>query len=325
MQHDGQQAAAVLAGRLRDQLFDPVAETDDVRAVGHDGDLVAQRFGAREDRTEHEPGVLVQVDREQRGDRVGLVEELGDVRSREPGRHEAEGGERGVAATDRGLGGEDAVAGVGRSGLEGGARVGDDDDAARRVDAGVAEGLLVDTALRIGLERRAGLRRDHEHGALEVGRHGRADLCGVGRVEDREGHAGGARDDLGCEGRAAHAGEDDVVDPFGTERLAQRGHLGDERAGDRDGLHPAEALRRLGLGGGSPQISVLGGDARGHQVSDEPRDHLFDGPRGVAAGCDGNRHYLAPSSAALTVSTSSPQETLNLSTPSFSSSATTSS
>ena len=105
----------------------------------------------------------------------------------EPGGHEAERGERRVAAADGRVGVEDAVAGGARRLVERRAGVGDDDDALARVDAGVAERLLEDAALAVGLDGRARLRRDDERGlsasrSVERGAH----LAGLGRVEDGE-------------------------------------------------------------------------------------------------------------------------------------------
>ena len=42
-EHDGQDAGALLAGRLGDELLDPVGQADDVRAVGDEPELVAAR------------------------------------------------------------------------------------------------------------------------------------------------------------------------------------------------------------------------------------------------------------------------------------------
>ena len=54
------------------------------------------------------------------------------------------------------------------------------------VDARVAERLLVDAALAVGLDGRAGLRRDDDRGLGEPVGEGRADLAGLGRVEHGE-------------------------------------------------------------------------------------------------------------------------------------------
>ena len=162
VEHDGQDAGALLAGGLGDELLGPVGESDDVRAVGDDRELVAQRRRGRDRGAEHEPGVLGAVDGERELDRLGLVEDLGDVGAGEPRRDEAERGERRVAAADGRVGVEHAVAGRAGGLVERRAGVGHDDDAGRRVDAGVAERLLVDAALAVGLDGRARLRRDDE-------------------------------------------------------------------------------------------------------------------------------------------------------------------
>ena len=107
---------------------------------------------------------------------------------------------------------------------------------------------------------------------------GREHLAGLGRVEDGEVDASGAGDDLGCERRSAHAAEHDVGDAVGLELLAEGLDLGDQRAGHGHGLGPAEALRRLVLGGRTPQLGVLGGDAARDEVGHEARGRC-GGPR----------------------------------------------
>ena len=149
-------------------------------------ELVAEGSGRGDRRAEHEAGVLGAVDRERQLDRLGLFEHLGDVDAGEPRGHETERGERGVASADVGVGVEDAVAGRACRLVERRAGVGHDDDARRGVDASVAERLLVDAPLAVGLDGRAGLRRDDEGGCLEAVVEGGAHLAGLGGVEHRE-------------------------------------------------------------------------------------------------------------------------------------------
>ena len=131
-EHDGQDAGAVLAGGLGDELLDPVGEADDVGAVGDEPELVAARLTAGDRCGEHERGVVGAVDRDLQQRRLGLVEELREVDAGEPGRHQAERGQRRVAAADGRVGVEDAVA-VGACRLiERRAGVGDDDDPLER-------------------------------------------------------------------------------------------------------------------------------------------------------------------------------------------------
>ena len=154
--------------------------------------------------------------------------------------------------------------------------------------------------------------------AVERGQH----LAGRGRVEDDERHAGRLRDDLGCERRTAHAGEHDPRDALGDELGAQRLDLGHERARDADRLDPAEALRGLGLGSGSPQRRVAGGDAGRDEVGDQPGERLVDDRLDVPAQVDLEAHRAisgALRSAVSTVSFSSCHEAMNFSTPSSSS------
>ena len=109
-EHDGQDAGALLAGRLGDQLLDPVGQADDVRAVGDQSELVATRAARPpgDRRREHERGVVGAVDRDLEQGRLGLVEKLGDVDAGETGRHEPERGERRVAAAHGRIGVEHA-------------------------------------------------------------------------------------------------------------------------------------------------------------------------------------------------------------------------
>ena len=103
------------------------------------------------------------------------------------------------------------------------------------VDARVAERLLVDAALAVGLDGRAGLRRDDDRRTRpsRLAVEGREHLARLGRVEDHERHAGGLGDDLGRERRSAHAGEHDVRDALGLELLRgaprSRGRAGGTR------------------------------------------------------------------------------------------------
>ena len=107
---DRQHAGAVLAGGLGDELLGPVGEADDAGAVVDEDELVAQRVGAAHGGAEAQAGVGVVVGGEHVGDGLGLVEQGLDVDSGETARHEAEGGQRGVAAADVRVGVDDAVA-----------------------------------------------------------------------------------------------------------------------------------------------------------------------------------------------------------------------
>jgi hypothetical protein len=258
-----------------------------------------------------------------RGRGLRLVEQARDVGAGEAGRHQAERGQRAVAAAHVGVRAEHAVAVGARRLVERGARVGDDDDARGRVDARLAERLLVDALLAVGLERRSGLRRDDDGRGGEAVAQRSQHLAGVGRVEDRELDARGAGDDLGRERRTAHAAEDDVVDVLAAELLAERRDLGDEGTRDGDRLGPAEALGGLGLGVGAPEGAVEPGDAGRDVRLDEGGDVRLDGSGRRAAQRDADAH-LAPSRAFVTVSMSSLHDTLNFSTPSFSRSSVTS-
>ena len=206
---DGQDAGAVLARRLRDELLDPVGQALDVGAVGDEPELVLACTGRvlrrRDGGAQRERRVLGAVDGhlEQRG--VGLVEQSADVCAGKSRGHQPERGQRRVSPADVGVGVEDVVAGVASGRVQRGAGIGDDDDAFGRVDAEVAERGLEGPPRRVGLHRRAGLRRHDERRALEsaglaVAVERRQDLPGCRRVEDHQRDARGAGDDLGREG-----------------------------------------------------------------------------------------------------------------------------
>ena len=91
--------------------------------------------GAGHRGAEAQAGVGLVVRGEQVGDRLGLVEQGLDVGSGQAARHQPEGGQRGVAATDVGVGVDDPVAGGAGLLVERAAGVGHDDDARGRVDA----------------------------------------------------------------------------------------------------------------------------------------------------------------------------------------------
>ena len=109
-----------------------------------------------------------------------------------PRGHQAERGEGRVATADVGVGVDDAVAAGAGLLVERAAGVGDDDDPGRRVDPGLGEGGLEGAPLRVGLDRGAGLARDDDDRALEVGDRG-AHHVGLRGVEHDEVDAGGAR------------------------------------------------------------------------------------------------------------------------------------
>ena len=305
-----------------------------MRAVGDETELVAARLavgGAGDRGREDERGVARVVDRHLEQGRVGLVEDLRDVDAREPGRHETERGQGRVAAADVRVGVEDAVARLARRDVERRSRVGDHDDVRGGVDAEVGPRRLERATGRIGLDRRAGLRRDDEHRlgqaallgvAVDRGEH----LTGGGGVENHERQVRGRRDHLGRERRAPHAGEHHAGDATLAQLRAERLDLGDERARDRDGLDPTEPACGLGSRLGPPQVGVADGDAARDERVDEPRQRLVDHVLDVAGDMDLEAHCAfsaafsgALSSAVATVFCRSCHEAMNFSTPSSSS------
>ena len=330
LQHDRQDARAVLAGRFGDELFDPVGQALDVRAVRDQTQLVAARAVCRRARDrgrEHEGGVALVVDRDFEQGGLGFIEQLGDVDARQSRRHEAERRQRGVSAADGGVGCEDAVARLTGGGLQRRAGVGHDDDPVGGIDAEIAPRGLERTPRRVGLDGRARLRRDHERGLLEATRFGIAvdrgeHLARRGRIEDHERHARGRGDDLGGERRAAHAGQHDARDAAGVQVGSQRLDLGHERSRDRHGIHPAQSLRGLGCGVRTPEIRVARRHAAGHERVDQTRQGLLDDALDVTADVDLETHRAlsgASARAAATVCLRSCQAAMNLATPSSSS------
>ena len=266
VEHDRQDALAELAGGLGDQLFGPVSEADDVRAIGDDAELVLEGTSAGDGGTEHETGVLRAVDRELDRHRLRLVEELIEVDAGEAGRDETERGECRIPTADIRVRVEDPVAVGARCDIQRRTGVGHDDDALEVVDSGVAERLLVDALLAVSLQRRARLGGDHDRGGGQAVIERCADLLRVGRVEHRELDPVRLRDDLGRQRRSAHPTEHEVVHAGGAELGAERDDIRHQWPGDRDRLRPAEALPRLLLRVRPPQGGILSGDAAGHEV-----------------------------------------------------------
>ena len=321
---DRQDAGAVLAGRLGDELLGPGAEADVLGAVVDEHELVAQRLGARHRRAEAQRRVGVVVGGEQVGHRLGVVEQGLDVGTGEAARHQAEGREGGVAAADVGVGVDDPEAGRAGVAVERAARVGDDDDPGGGVDAGVGERLHERPPLAVGLDGGAGLARHDDDRALEVGQ-GAAHDVGVGGVEHDDGHAGRGADDLRGQRRAAHAAQHDAVEPGRGELVAQRRHLADEVARGAGEPGPGQPLGRLGLGRLTPQRVVLREEPARDPVGDQGRHVRRDGIRRRTRGGDvEGAHAVAFSSSLVTPPSSSPQDFSNLSTPSRSSLAVTS-
>ena len=284
-ERDREDARPLLSGGLGDQLLDPLGQPDDVGPVRDEPELVPARLAAGDRGRENERGVpgVVNRDFEQRG--LGFIEQLDDVDPGQSGGNQPEGGQRRVSTADRGVGRERAIARGAGCRLEGRAGVGDDHDALRRIDADVSEGRVEGPECRVGLDGRPRLARDDQHRSVEAARlgitvDGGEHLPRRRGVEDRQRNAGRLRDDLRCEGGAAHAGEHDAGRPVRHEFLAQGEDLGDERTRCADGLDPPQPAGRLSLRRGTPQTVVTGRQGRGDEARDEtrkgPLDRLLD-------------------------------------------------
>ncbi len=112
--------------------------------------------------------------------------------------------------------------------------------------------------------------------------------------------------------------------PPACSEVAQREDLGNQRTRDGHRLRPAQPLDGFGCGIRPPEGLVAVGDAARDEVGDQLGNHPGDRVLWGARRLDVDRHFAA-SRAADTVSSNSFQETMNLSTPSFSSSWVTSS
>ncbi len=164
------------------------------------------------------PGLPVSPDEAVEG-LGGLVEQLVDRYAGQSGRDQPERAQCAVAAADVRIGEEHLVARVLSGLLQRRAGVGDDHDPLRGVEPGVAERLVEGAPVAVGLERPAALARHHDDGAVQPVGDGGGHLARVGRVEHGELDPVGRGDDLGCQRRPAHPGEDHVVDTVGAQRL----------------------------------------------------------------------------------------------------------
>ena len=261
---DRQDAAAVLAGGLGDELLGPDA-VGAQRVVGDERELVAAGLGQLAERdAEPQAGVallalafLLGADR--------AVEDGGDVVARHHGRDEPERAERAVAAADVRVAVERAAeALLVRERLQARAGVGDRDEV-RAVDVG-AERLVH----RHRLDRPARLAR-HDRDRLaqvelvEV----LLDLFGVRRVQHVQREAGvglpeGEPEHLGRKARSTHAEHDGVgvalVEELVSESLVLRELL---LRALRD-VQPAEPVGDLRRALRCPQRPVLAPDAADH-------------------------------------------------------------
>ncbi len=184
-----QDAAALLAGALGDELLDPGAERPKL-GLGDDGQLVAAgQGGLAQHGAEAHGRVLagrdVRAARDGRG--ADAVEQPLEVGADQRRRDHAEEAQRGVAAADvRGVDEHGAEALVERLLLERRALVGD----GHEVVAGVVSVQLPEALVEVGVEAgrlrgAAGLARDDEERRLEV--HGR--LHGAARPPGRSSRA----------------------------------------------------------------------------------------------------------------------------------------
>ena len=287
---------AVLAGALRDQLFEPTAEALEL-VIDEEGELVATGRRERPDgEAERDAGV---------GRRVGLAagaehrgrrgQERIEVQADERCRHEPDVRERRVAAADVRRVQEDLaeVVVVGER-LDALARVRDGHDGRAAVVvrvvvlAGVHGGFGARPGVRqegVRLGRRARLRGDdrQRRQRIEVV-HDRAHVGRVGRVEDaqREIAVLGAErpvQDVRGEAAAAHARDDRGGEPRRHDPVAEPFEAGDPVREVVGRIQPAQPLRdgRLHAGIVRPQARV--------PIEQPVRPRLV--PRPIARGVEG--------------------------------------
>ena len=264
---DREDALAVLAGRLCDELLGPVAEAGVARpGVGEDQLVDAGAVGRAEQGPGDETGVVGRVGLERRAGGVGLVEQGTDVGAGETARHQAERRERGVASTDVGVGEEDAITGLARRRLQRRAGVGDDDDALGGVDAGVAERLLEGTPLAVGLDRPSRL-AGHDDDRLRRGgprarsarSRGRRSRSTVRSTPAAPQITSGASDEPPMPHSTTWTRPASAQLAPRAPRCRRR-----DRATSAAGATHERPLAGSLLGLRAPQRGVLGGDARGH-------------------------------------------------------------
>ena len=216
----------------------------DAGALVDQDQLVAQRLGPGHRRAEAEARVRLVVGGQQVGDRLGLVEQALDVDTGQRAGHQAEGGQRGVATADVGVGVDDAVPGRSALLLQRAARVGHDDDAVGRGRARPRR--------RRARRRAAGSRSPPSSRTSRRPRR----RCGqvIGQRPRGPGRGGWSRAPPGRRRRSAQmtsgASEEPPIPqsttrsrPLAAQLLAQRGDLADQRAGRTGGGRPTTAGR----------------------------------------------------------------------------------
>src|SRR4051794_7345462 len=294
------EALALLARRLRDELLGPQAEAA-LRL--RDADLVAARLPAGpECAAELVPWVAVLLPAEL-GHAVCVREETCEVDPHERGGNHAERRKRRVATADRRLSSEDATeASLIRQRLETRAWIGDRDELRPLMARALPEVIGV----RARLERATRLRRRDEQGAAEVD--SALDCANRGRmrgVEDVEAlDAERPPQHLRREARAAHTEEDDGIAPFGGTPLGE-GFEGLPLLSDAARLvEPAEPLRlvgsrpygRIALPDSPDQLGALGT----HAAASSPR--FARTPSRSSANASAN--FWTPSSSSVWVTSS---------------------
>ena len=127
---------------------------------------------------------------------AGSIQQRADVGAGEPAGNEPEGGQRGVASADVGVGLDDQVAGGRGVLVERRFGIGDDDQVVGWLEPGLLERVDVGTQQAVGFDRAARLAGDDDDGFLQAVRERVAHHVGMGGVEHRQGDAGGGADDL---------------------------------------------------------------------------------------------------------------------------------
>ena len=199
--HHRQQAGALLAGGLGDQLFGPVAEADDAGAFVGDGDFVAQRLSAGQGRTQRQGQLSAESSASTSAASSASSSSSSMSTPASPEGTSPKAVSARVTPADVRVGEEHlSVAGFPGRLLQRRPGIGDHDDPRSGVHTGVGECLFEDPALA-NLSPAWNRTCDDTTMAVSSSRSAEAaaTCCGSVRVEHGQFHPGGIGDDFGSQ------------------------------------------------------------------------------------------------------------------------------